>query len=150
VFAVKDDTTGKTVAATADVPGGPPAPVIRRLLFFRDHKHLKIKLEGRGFGTAPPGVPGNTDIGYFQAWIWVTNGDVHNYPWSAGHDGDSVTLKFESWSDSTIVIGGFGDNYRGGSEDWTAHPGDAVTMTVFNNPGGGAFGPSTGRAARIP
>jgi hypothetical protein len=31
-----------------------------------------------------------------------------------------------------------------------ARPGDAVAVTLYNNPGGGAFGPSTGMASRIP
>jgi hypothetical protein len=107
-------------------------------------------VEGSGFGPAPTGVPGNIDTDYFQFWIWVTNGDNHNYPWSAGHGGNTVTLKYESWTDSQIVVGGFGSYYKDGFEDWTVHPGDAVAITLSNNPGGGGFGPSTGKAARIP
>jgi hypothetical protein len=75
---------------------------------------------------------------------------VHNDPWAAGHNGDTVTLNYESWTDSRIVISGFGADYRGGSEDWIARPGDAVAVTLFNNPGGGDYGPTTGKAARIP
>jgi len=153
IFAIKNDSlgpAGKTVTITANLPGGPAAPVIRRIAFFRDHQRLKLRVDGKGFGEAPAGVPGDTDLVYFQFWIWVTGGDVHNYPWAAGHNGDDVTLKYESWTDSRIVISGFGADYRGGSEDWVARPGDAVAVTLFNNPGGGAYGPSAGKASRIP
>jgi hypothetical protein len=152
IFAIKNDSLGKggkTVAGTANLPGGTKGPKIRRLTLLGDHRHLKVVVDGRGFGAAPPGIPGNTVTDYFQLWIWVTNGDVHNYPWSAGHGGNDVTLKYASWTDSRIVVTGFGSDYRGGSEDWVARPGDAVAVTLFNNPGGGAFGPSTGKASRI-
>jgi hypothetical protein len=153
IFAIKNDSLGKggrTVAATANVPGGTKGPKIRRITLLHDHKNLKVIVDGRGFGAAPAGIPGDIDTDYFQLWIWVTNGDVHNYPWSAGHGGNTVTLKYVSWTDSRIVAAGFGPEYRGGSEDWVARPGDAVAVTLYNNPGGGAFGPSTGMASRIP
>jgi hypothetical protein len=152
IFAIKNDSLGKggkTVAGTANLPGGTKGPKIRRLTLLRDHKHLKVVVDGRGFGSAPTGIPGNIDTDYFQLWIWVTNGDVHNYPWSAGHGGNTVTLNYESWTDSRIVVSGFGSEYRDGGEDWVARPGDAVAVTLFNSPGGGAFGPSTGKAGRI-
>jgi hypothetical protein len=153
VIAIKNDSLGKggkTVDATINLPGGPQGPKIRRISFHRQHKHLKIIVDGRGFGAAPAGIPGNIDTNYFQFWIWVTNGIQSNYPWSAGHPGNSVTLNYESWTDSRIVITGFGPDYHGGSEDWVARPGDAVAVTLSNNPGGGSIGPSTGSASRLP
>jgi len=152
VFAIKNDSlgkAGKTVADIATLPGGPPGPVIRRLTFRRNGKHLKIIVDGRGFGQAPPDVPGSIDTEYFEFWVWVTGGNIHNYPWAAGHNGNSVTLNYDSWTDSRIVISGFGAQYHGGSEDWVARPGDAVVATLYNNPGGGAFGQTTGKASRI-
>jgi hypothetical protein len=153
IIAIKNDSLGKqgeTVDATANLPGGPAVPKIRRLTFLRDRKHLKIIVEGRGFGVAPAGVPGSIDTAYFQLWTWVTGGGHSNYPWSAGHDGNSVTMNYESWTDSRIVITGFGSLYHAGEEGWVARPGYAVAVTLSNNPGGGAVGPSTGKASRLP
>jgi hypothetical protein len=153
VIAIKNDAlgnAGKSVDATINLPGGAQAPRIRRVSFRRDHKRLKVIVEGRGFGVAPSGIPGDIDTTYFQLWIWVTGGGPSNYPWSAGHPGDSVTLKYESWKDSRIVISGFGSNYHDGAEGFVARPGDAVAVMVSNNPGGGGVGPSIGKASRLP
>jgi hypothetical protein len=153
VIAIKNDSlgkAGKTVDATVNLPGGPTGPKIRRVSFRREHKRLKVIVEGRGFGVAPAGIPGNIDTTYFQLWIWVTGGGESNYPWSAGHYGNGVTMNYESWTDSRIVISGFGSYYHDGGEGWVARPGDAVAVTLSNNPGGGDVGPSTGKASRLP
>jgi hypothetical protein len=152
VLAVKNDSLGTSVAGTQAVPGGPSRPRIRRISLSHFHGHLRIVINGRGFGSAPKGVPGNTDIPNFQFVTWVKGGtEGDNYPWSAGGSGgggNDVTLNYVSWTDTRIEIKGFGGAY--GENGWTVAKGDPVVAVVYNNPGGGGVGPGSAVASRAP
>jgi hypothetical protein len=150
-FAVKNDSLGTTAAASANLPGGPAPPVIKHVSFKGSGANLKIFVTGSGFGSTPPGVPGDNDIPYFGLLIYMPgyapNSD--HYPWYAGHPGNAVTLKYKSWSDTRIEVDGFGSYY--GQNNFFVNSGDAAGVIVFNVlPNGGGIGASVGTGAVIP
>jgi hypothetical protein len=108
-----------------------------------------MTIAGSGFGNTPSGVPGSTDIPYFQFLDWRA---VDGY--SAGYEGqgytDTLTLNYASWSNTQIVINGFGSEY--GDNGWTAKRGDPYIITVFEPPGKipGQTGPQTSLGGRLP
>jgi hypothetical protein len=144
IFSIKNDSLGTTVAAATNVPGGPPGPVIKRMKLAHAGRKLMITISGSGFGETPPGIPGNIDTPYFQFLVWVTGGSGGLYPWSAGAPNNCVSLNYETWTDSSIVISGLG-----GCFGYKASRGYAVVAALYNNPGGGVFGPSAGVGGRI-
>jgi hypothetical protein len=150
-FAVKNDSLDATAAGWADLPGGPQPPVIRRVALQKTGSKLHIVVTGSGFGNAPPGVPGNTDIPYFGFITWMAGQQPNSghYPWFAGYPGNAVTLNYKSWSDSKIEVDGFGSFY--GNNNFFVNTGDAAAVVVYSVlPNGGGVGPGAGKATVIP
>ena len=150
LVAVKNDALGTDVSGALNLPGGATPPVIRRVILRRFGPHRKITVIGRGFGPTPPGIPGSTDIPYFGFLTWVTGKSPQSddYPWSAGGPRNAVSLNYESWSDSRIVISGFGGGY--GDDGWISKIGYAAAVVVYNVlPNNGGVGPGNAKAFRI-
>jgi hypothetical protein len=144
---ITNDTLNSIATAGGNFPG--KHPTIKNVTFSGNGKNLVMTITGSGFGSAPSGVPGSTDIPYFQFLDWRA---VDGY--SAGYVGqgytDTLTLNYASWSNTQIVINGFGSEY--GDDGWTAKRGDPYIITVFEPPGKtpGQTGPQTSLGGRLP
>lgn len=95
-----------------------------------------IVIAGTGFGTQSPYTGNSTYIAFFDL----------TKAWQAGYAGpcpaafgscqgnstlnDLVTLEVDSWSNSTIVLGGFAGSW--GANSWTLSSGDEVQIYVWN------------------
>jgi hypothetical protein len=115
---------------------GLSSPKIESVTFAGRSKELKITITGFGFGTAPPGVPGESNLPFLS----FIDQPFDLTQWQAGYVGcsnsDAVTLDYTSWSNTKIRISGFGPRYgRGprGAKFWTVAPGDIVTIAVANS-----------------
>ncbi|MEF8762214.1 hypothetical protein, partial [Stenotrophomonas sp. A3_2] len=113
-----------------------------------------LTITGSGFGPAPSAVGSTTDTPYLVITTFNRNAPyTDGFPWNAGFCGGSdcngVTATYTSWSDTQIVIGGFGPAY--GQGNWSANPGDTVCVGVWpststtNGTTGGRF-----KCARLP
>jgi hypothetical protein len=147
-FAVTDDQTGTRGTGSGKIPGGSARPVIKSVTFSGYGASLQITVLGQGFGPAPSGVPGTTDLAYFEFADWV-----NGYPWTAGYtngmSSDTVTLNYTSWSNKKIVISGFGGAY--GSDGFTVNSGDAIAVAVDQvQTGTSNPGPQAGKTSVIP
>jgi hypothetical protein len=108
-----------------------------------------IYIYGSGFGNTPPQTVGVGDgsvdtyacnVNTPSLAIWDNSGANHN--WSAGRESctnfDSIGIMIASWSDSEIVLGGFGSALSAtGTGTWNISPGDSLTINVWgpNNDG---------------
>jgi hypothetical protein len=99
-------------------------------------KVLRITITGSGFGTVPPGAIGDVNTSFFS----FIDQPFSSAQWQAGYSGcgdtDAVTLDYASWSDTMIIIGGFGPKYGrgpGAQHKWTVASGDLVTIAVANS-----------------
>jgi hypothetical protein len=92
-----------------------------------------VTITGSGFGDAPPQVGQNTDGPFFVLTDWnATAPFTEGFPWNAGFCGtpdcNGVTMGYVSWSDTQIVMQGFGDEY---GNNYLANPGDAFCVGVW-------------------
>ena len=87
---------------------------------------MQIELNGAGFGAAPHTLPA---VGYLPQF-WIT--DITQGSWSAGGPNQPVYLQYTSWTDSRIVIDGFGTQYGG---QYTVADGDQVSIFIQNSSG---------------
>jgi len=106
-------------------PGG-PTPRVASVTFSQVGATMHIEVDGSGFGTQPIGLPATTNIAQFQLQ------DVTQAGWCAGHVNCPVTLQYTSWTDTKIVVGGFGPQYGGLNQ---VVSGDAVSFYVQNSGG---------------
>jgi len=96
---------------------------------------LTLTITGSGFGSAPSGIGDNFSSPYFvftdyNAQLPGTDG----FPWNGGfcgaNDCNAVLVNMTSWSDTQIVMGGFGDMY---GNDWVVNPHDAFCVGVWSS-----------------
>jgi hypothetical protein len=158
-----------STSASLCVPGlNGPLPMISSVTFNvppngSPLSSLGITVSGSGFGTLPlplsnfvgnspigltgPGLvsklPAITNVPYFS----FTDNPATPSVWEGGNsiNGDAVLLNYESWSDGTIQINGFGGTF--GSPGPSIATGDSVTIVVCN-PSSGAC--TTSMPATIP
>ena len=126
------------------------APIITSITGVSNQQIQTIMISGSGFGTASAYSGDSGSIAFFDL--------DHNAPdgWSGGFVGtfpggflagvpnpvgvdDAVGLIIDSWTDSTIVLGGFSGAY--GSNGWILNNGDDVELFVWNAQTGS--GPAT-------
>jgi hypothetical protein len=145
---VTNDQLASIATAGGNFPGSHPR--IKSLSFSGKGKNLTMTITGTGFGAAPSGIPGSIDIPYFQFLNWRA---VDGY--SAGYTGqgytDTLTLNYSSWSDTQILIDGFGSAY--GEDGWTAKPKNPFIITIYSTQGAiipGQTGPQTSIGGRLP
>lgn len=111
-------------------------------------QNLQITVNGSGFGAAPSEVGQNTNSPYMLVTDF-NNGSTGTggFAWHAGFCGsqqcDGVTMGYQSWSDTQIVMSGYGSVY--GAENWSVNSGDAFCVAVWPTTGDGlgATGAST-------
>lgn len=113
---------------------------------------LRIVVKGKGFGPAPVALPFVGDLDSFSFW----DGRAHcgsSAAFTAGGEyfgqapADAVTLRYESWSDTKIVIGGFRGSYGTGCAK--VDTGDPVAVSVWNSADASAAGPQTAKRGLI-
>jgi hypothetical protein len=92
-----------------------------------------LTITGSGFGDAPDVIGQNTNSPFFvftdyDAEAPGTNG----FPWNAGfcgaNDCDGVTIGYVSWTDTQIVVSGFGSEYGG---NYQVNPHDAFCVGIW-------------------
>jgi hypothetical protein len=111
-------------------------PKIGSVSFAGSGKTLQMTITGSGFGTAPLGVPSEFILPFFS----FIDQPFDSSQWQAGYSGcgnaDSVALDYASWSNTKILISGFGTKYgRGphGQRNWTVATGDIIAIAVANS-----------------
>ncbi len=96
---------------------------------------LNLVITGSGFGPAPAGIGDNFQSPFFvftdyNAQLPGTDG----FPWNAGfcgqNDCNAVLVNISSWTDTQIVMDGFGDSY---GNDWVVNPHDAFCVGVWSS-----------------
>jgi hypothetical protein len=96
---------------------------------------LTLTITGSGFGAAPSGIGDNFSSPFFvftdyNAALPGTDG----FPWNGGfcgaNDCNAVLINMTSWSDTQIVMGGFGDMY---GNDWVVNPHDAFCVGIWSS-----------------
>ena len=113
----------------------PQAPKITSVSAVSTQRTQNIVITGSGFGTATP---------YAGDSSFIRFADMTQGNWTAGFEGtfqgnaetDLVALVVNSWTDSQIVLGGFGGAW--GSYGWQLKAGDQVSFSVWNAETGGA------------
>ena len=152
-LAVKNDALGNVATWGGNIPGK-KNPKITKVAFAGQGANLQITITGTGFGPAPSGVPGTTDIPYLNFLDWnIKAPGQFNFPWGAGWAAqnltDTATLKYTSWTDTQIVISGFAGSY--GTNGFTVSKGDPFVVWLWQNPGinPGSTGPQTAKGGRI-
>ncbi|MBV9571765.1 MAG: hypothetical protein JO056_11040 [Alphaproteobacteria bacterium] len=132
-IAVYNQLLGSVSARGGDVGKRKGRPRIMHVHAVGSGKTLSLTIEGSGFGDAPPQVGQNTNSPYFvfsdfNAQAPFTEG----FPWNAGFCGapdcNGVTMGYVSWTDTQIVMSGFGDQY---GNNYLANPGDAFCVGVW-------------------
>src|SRR6478736_530358 len=103
-------------------PGG-PTPQVCTVNFSQVGQNLRVVVEGAGFGTAPRTLPAVTQLSQFQI------ADVTAGNWCAGYPGCAANLQYSVWTDSEIVIDGFGAEYGGAHQ---VQENDSMSIFVRN------------------
>jgi hypothetical protein len=110
---------------------------------------LRIAVHGRGFGPAPKKLPYVGDLDSFYFW----DGRANCRGFSAGGSyfgalpPDAVTFRYESWSDTKIVITGFRGAY--GTLCDEVRTGDPVVVSVWNSAATSDTGPQAAKRGSI-
>jgi hypothetical protein len=110
-------------------------PLITSVVTTGSGANLTVTITGSGFGAAPDGLVGqNTDSPYFVLTDWNANAPgTDGFPWNAGfcgaNDCNGVTIFYQSWTDTQVVVSGFGSEY--GSGNWTVNPRDAFCVGIW-------------------
>jgi len=110
-----------------------------------------IKINGSGFDNTQPQTydVGDNSVDTINSsttpYMWISdagkmqktgNSSNGGENWNAGLSGDSIGVFLENWSDTQIVLGGFGTylgtNYQG---QWYIEPGDPLTINVVTPSG---------------
>jgi len=102
---------------------GGPTPQVCSVNFSQVGQNLRIVVEGAGFGTAPRTLPAVTQLSQFQI------ADVTAGNWCAGYPGCAANLQYSVWTDSEIVIDGFGAEYGGVRQ---VQENDSISIFVRN------------------
>ena len=153
-LAVKNDAVKNLATWGGNLPVKGTTPKITGVAFSGSGKSLAITIKGTGFGSAPAGIPGTVDVPYFDFLDWVVKKPGQfNQPWGAGGNPqgftDTVTANYVSWSDTQIVIHGFGGAY--GTNGLIAEKNDPFVVVLWQPPGiiAGQTGPQTSFGGRI-
>jgi hypothetical protein len=129
-----DSVTGTAIPQSTVITS---PPKIDSVVFTGSGRNLHMTINGSGFGVKPPRVPGDEDLPFFSFIDLPFNATAQ---WGAGYTScginDAVTLVYQSWSPTRIVISGFGPEYGRGPRQfrkWTVSPDDVVAIFVANS-----------------
>ena len=145
-IAIWNPTTGAGATWGGNVPGGlGTLPQITSVDFAGSGTNLQIRIFGSGFGNAPTHLPFAGDVSQFIFQDHFTHSGAGSFEsggnrWGHGSP-DSVTLKYQSWSDNQIVINGFTGAYGQGNN--VLQNGDPATIVLWNTSDASQNGPQT-------
>ena len=133
-----------TLLVLLSILGLPPAavaasggPSIQSVVFSGAGVNPEITVTGAGFGSPPASMPTSGDTANFSVTDTTRGWQAGCAGWSGngpcGTTPDAITLDYQSWTDSRIVIAGFGGAY---GTDGYAAPGDSLTIAVLGAGGG--------------
>lgn len=130
-FGLINDSAQTSGTWGGTVPGGASTrPVIKKVALSGAGANLQMVITGHGFGASPSGIPGT---GRQASFIFIDfTAANNNTPWAAGSTLDSVPLNYVSWSDTQVVVNGFGPGYGNPTYGWFANPNDAVLVGLTN------------------
>jgi hypothetical protein len=155
VVAVWNALTGRGATWAGDVPPvSAGAPKITSVSFsaLGTPVDLHVVVKGEGFGPAPTALPLVGDLNWFYFW----DGRAHcgtSAAFAAGGryfgdaPADAVTLRYRSWSDTKIVIGGFAGAYGVGCSK--VQSGDPVAISVWSTADTSETGPQAARKGLV-
>jgi hypothetical protein len=129
IFAAVSASAGNV----SEKPGKTPTPKITSVSKITTAQHQTITIKGTGFGTFA-GCPSSS--GCDSPFIWLRelhSGCPHGgVCWEAGYspDDDTVKIIIKSWTNTEIVLGGFGKAW--GEDGWTLHKGYKEQIRVWN------------------
>jgi hypothetical protein len=131
-LAVWNPSTGLGATWGGNTPGNHVThPTITSVTFSGTGANLHITVQGTGFGVSPLAhLPNTCDVAGFFVTDWRvhwTNGGTDTY--EAGHNGNTIHLRYHSWSPTQIVIYGFAGTTFGDGI-YMATSGDPITIGV--------------------
>ena len=124
------------VSAQNATSGNSGSPFISSVSPIADVNLQTITILGSGFGNVPPetqslgdGSVDTVDGGSTPAMQVRDNSLING--WTAGYGGNGVGIVLVSWSDTRIVLGGFGTGLSiTGQGRWNLMPGDPIQILV--------------------
>jgi hypothetical protein len=131
--AVYNQTVGNVGAWGGRISPSKGTPHIGAIVASGSGQSLTLTISGKGFGAAPPQVGQNTNSPFFvftdyNAMAPGTNG----FPWNAGfcgqNDCNGVTIGYVSWTNTQIVVSGFGSDY---GVNFLVNPRDAFCVGIW-------------------
>lgn len=147
-MALWNPTTGAGATWGGNIPPVTSGtPQISSVTFSGSGQTTSMTITGSGFGSAPVSMPFTGDLNYFNFIDFSSHCGASSSEFGAGFNGwgiespDGVTITFESWSDNTIQISGFGGAYGQGCA--TANTGDPVVVYVWGTTDTSVTGPQT-------
>lgn len=155
VIALWNEVTGRGVTWGGNIPPTTSdTPTINSVGFssLGTPADLRIVLKGDSFGPAPAQLPFSGDLNSFSFW----DGRAHCGSSSAFTAGgkyfgdtsaDAVTLRYQSWTNTKIVITGFRGAYGAGCAKLKG--GDPVAVSVWNTADRTDTGPQSAKRGLI-
>ncbi len=143
VIALWNSSSQAGVTWAGNVPTSTAVPQITSVQLTGSGQSTQIVVQGSGFGAAPSTMPAagdSADLNFFRFRDFRSHCSG-SAQFEAGFGSDPVTLNYQSWSDSEIVISGFGGAYGEGCAVYQS--GDPVAITVWNTAGVNLTGPQT-------
>jgi serpin B len=142
---VSNPTTGSSATWGGNIPGGSGNPQITSVKFSGSGANLQVQINGFGFGNAPASMPFTGDLNQFIFADQRTHSGAGAFEaggerWGHGQS-DPVTVKFQSWSDNQITIGGFAGSY--GQGNTMIQDGDPVYIVIWKANDSSQTGPQT-------
>jgi hypothetical protein len=147
-------------------PFSPPQPVIQSVTTIVAQPTQGVVITGRGFGNTPPQTVtvGDGSVDTLACNVTTPALAIHDNgagpdAWDAGQDTctggpDHIGINIVSWSDTEVVLNGFGSALGSASNPGTFNiaPGDSLTVEVFgpNNSGVATYNLQVPPTAPIP
>jgi hypothetical protein len=135
-IAVYNQTAGNVGAWGGNVSHNKTTPHIGTIIQSGSGQSLTLTINGSGFGdTPPPQVGENADSPFFVFTDYnAAAPGTDGFPWNAGfcgaNDCNGVTIGYVSWTDTQIVVSGFGSEY---GIDWLVNPHDAFCVGIWSS-----------------
>jgi hypothetical protein len=132
-IAVYNQTVGNAGAWGGKVSRSKGTPHIGSIVPSGSGQTLTLTINGSGFGDAPDVIGQTTNSPFFVFTDYnATAPGTDGFPWNAGfcgaNDCDGVTIGYVSWTDTQIVVSGFGGQY---GNNYLVNPNDAYCVGIW-------------------
>jgi hypothetical protein len=131
-----NELAGSVAAWGGPITSGKHLPKIKSISVDLTGVTPRIVIVGKGFGAAPSEVGQTADSPFLVVSDFsAANPAPSDFPWNGGfcgqNDCNEVTVTFTSWTDTKVVLGGFGSSY--GTNGWVISPLDALCVGIWNS-----------------